>query len=179
MERRNFLLALAIGTAKLLMGPRFALSSAGKDSGRATIRVLSVEHGGYIMTEKVNKTDKEWKELLTKDQYYILRKQGTERAFTGKYWDNREKGIYRCAGCGNDLFDSETKFKSGTGWPSFYEPIAQENVGAQEDNSFFTRRTEVHCARCEGHLGHIFDDGPPPTGLRYCINGNALDFVKS
>ncbi|UCF32202.1 MAG: peptide-methionine (R)-S-oxide reductase MsrB [bacterium] len=131
------------------------------------------------MVEKVIKTDREWKELLTKDQYYILRKQGTERAFTGKYWDNRERGIYRCAGCANDLFTSETKFKSGTGWPSFYEPIAPENIGLQEDNSFFMRRTEVHCARCDGHLGHVFDDGPPPTGLRYCINGNALDFVKT
>lgn len=180
MDRRNFIFMLGIGFVRLLSGPGLLLSSEREGGGQAaTIRVFSVEQGGYVMVEKVIKTDREWKELLTKDQYYILRKQGTERAFTGKYWDNRERGIYRCAGCANDLFTSETKFKSGTGWPSFYEPIAPENIGLQEDNSFFMRRTEVHCARCDGHLGHVFDDGPPPTGLRYCINGNALDFVKT
>ena len=125
--------------------------------------------------EKVTKTDEEWRETLSKEAYRVMRKHGTERAGTHDDFP-KEPGTFTCAGCGQPLFEQETKFESGTGWPSFYAPISPQAVEEQEDRSFFMRRTEVHCARCEGHLGHVFPDGPEPTGLRYCMNGVALEF---
>jgi peptide-methionine (R)-S-oxide reductase len=130
------------------------------------------------MTEKVERTEQEWKLLLSPRQYEVLREKGTERAFTGEYWDNHEAGKYVCAGCGAELFRSDAKFDSGTGWPSFTAPADPQNVEAAEDPSHGMRRTEVHCARCGGHLGHLFPDGPRPTGLRYCINSASLKLEK-
>ena len=133
---------------------------------------------GICVAEKVKRTENEWKEALTKDQFIVLRQKGTEAPFTGKYYDNKENGIYFCAACGQELFSSDSKFDSGTGWPSFTEPNQQENVVLKEDNSHGMKRTEVLCSRCGGHLGHVFDDGPAPTGERFCMNSISLDFKK-
>lgn len=127
-------------------------------------------------TEKVVKSDQEWQETLTPEQYRVLRQAGTERAFTGKYWNHKGHGTYVCAGCGQDLFASDTKFDSGCGWPSFYDAMDKSKVEMREDRSFGMRRIEVVCRRCGGHLGHVFDDGPAPTGQRYCINSVSIDF---
>jgi len=166
-----FVIACTAGTSQ---PPSTAKS--GSTSGK--VKLYSVAAKGYIMSDKVVKSPEEWRKQLTPEQYHVTREQGTERAYTGATWNNHESGIYQCIGCGNDLYSSEHKYESGTGWPSFWQPIAPENVTSREDNSLFSKRTEIICSRCDAHLGHVFDDGPKPTGLRYCMNSAAMKFVK-
>ncbi|MCP5500632.1 MAG: peptide-methionine (R)-S-oxide reductase MsrB [Leptospiraceae bacterium] len=130
------------------------------------------------LENKVIKTEEEWKAILKPEEYKVLREKGTERAFTGEYYDLKKKGKYYCRACGNLLFESKTKYDSGSGWPSFYKPVDNQNIETEVDKSLFVTRTEIHCARCGGHLGHVFEDGPDPTGLRYCINSLSLKFVE-
>jgi peptide-methionine (R)-S-oxide reductase len=131
------------------------------------------------MADHIEKSDAEWRAQLTPEQYQVTRKKGTERAFTGAYWDTKEPGVYRCVCCGNELFDAKTKFDSGTGWPSFYAPLDPARVRTEVDRSLFMKRVEVLCARCDAHLGHVFEDGPEPTGQRYCMNSCALDLERT
>lgn len=130
------------------------------------------------MTDRIRKSDEEWRKLLSQEQFHVAREKGTERAFTGAYWDNHKEGVYRCVGCGQPLFKSDVKFDSGTGWPSFTEPMLKDAVELEEDNSHGMRRIEVHCKKCGSHLGHVFPDGPGPTGQRYCINSCSLNFEE-
>ena len=184
ISRRVFLIACFFGliAACEKKGLRPAATSKPSGVGQAApsqIRLFSAARKGYIMSDKVVKSEAEWRKLLEPEQYHVTREQGTERAYTGATWNNHEKGIYQCVCCGNDLYRSEHKYESGTGWPSFWQPIAPENITTRADNSLFSRRTEVVCSRCDAHLGHVFDDGPKPTGLRYCMNSAAMKFVKA
>jgi peptide-methionine (R)-S-oxide reductase len=175
---KSYRLAIGLLIGVLALG---AIAWAAKEQKgtAAMIRVWSLEKRGFVMTERVIKSDEEWKKLLTPEQFKITRKKGTERAFANEYANNHEKGIYQCICCGLDLFTSDTKYDSKTGWPSFTAPVAKENIRTAEDRSLFSVRTEVLCSRCDAHLGHVFDDGPPPAGLRYCMNSAALKFVKA
>jgi peptide-methionine (R)-S-oxide reductase len=179
---RNLVLAavvlLGVSIVLLLRSPRAAgADGASEPKAGESVRLFSAATNDYATVPVVVKTAEEWKGLLTPLEYRVAREAGTERPFTGTYWDDHRHGLYRCVACGTDLFRSETKFESGTGWPSFWQPIAKENVVERSDWTFGMRRTEVLCRRCGAHLGHVFDDGPQPTGLRYCMNSAALRLV--
>lgn len=164
---------LSIVTIGILYGCSVKSSQKISDTKSYKISDTTELHGGKLV-----KSNDEWKKIMTAEQYEVMREKGTERAYTGKYWDNHENGIYKCSACGLELFSSDSKYDSGTGWPSFWQPLKPESVTNVTDNSHGMVRDEVVCSRCGSHLGHVFDDGPDPTGLRYCMNSICLDFVK-
>jgi peptide-methionine (R)-S-oxide reductase len=185
MDRRQFFLGTAGAVAGLVVGEWFGLSSVGSAKESApdgTVKIVQFDDAGKNLGQafvpKVRKTDGEWRQQLSPLQYQVTRKEGTEVAYTGEYANLHEKGLFRCICCGNALFSSETKYDSGTGWPSFWAPIAKENVRSITDLTLGMARTAVACTECEAHLGHVFEDGPRPTGLRYCMNSASLKFVK-
>lgn len=182
-SRRVFMIAGSAAAATLVLKLRYGNGSVEAKSAvpkQVTIVEFSQtgQRGDVVTVSTIVKTDDEWKQQLSPISYEVTRQAGTERAFTGSTWNNNERGLYRCTCCDTALFSSETKFESGTGWPSFWQPIAKENVRENVDLSLGMERTEVTCRRCEAHLGHVFDDGPKPTGLRYCMNSAAMNFVK-